>query len=50
MVTAVSFLMPVMGALSLALIVPGMINAANEVLKPVPLTGKFFERKFAFLP
>lgn len=33
----------------LILLVLGIINASNEVLKPVPLIGSFFERKFSFL-
>lgn len=33
----------------LILTVMGMINAANEVCRPVPLLGRFFEKRFAFL-
>jgi uncharacterized membrane protein len=27
----------------------GIINAANEQKKPIPLIGKFFEEQFGFL-
>jgi len=33
----------------LILLVLGIINASNEVMKPVPLIGGFFEKKFSFL-
>ncbi|MGJ1430243.1 DUF4870 domain-containing protein [Sphingobacterium spiritivorum] len=33
----------------LILLVLGMINASNEVTKPVPVIGGFFEKKFGFL-
>lgn len=33
----------------LALMIFGMINATNEVSKPLPLIGKLFEHKFAFI-
>ncbi|MDR2274802.1 MAG: DUF4870 domain-containing protein [Sphingobacterium sp.] len=33
----------------LILLVLGIINAANEVAKPVPVIGSFFEKKFSFL-
>lgn len=31
------------------LLVIGIINAANEVEKPLPIIGKMFEGKFAFI-
>ncbi|MEO9022818.1 MAG: DUF4870 domain-containing protein [Ginsengibacter sp.] len=31
------------------LLVMGMINAANEAIRPIPLIGKFFENKFTFI-
>lgn len=46
---ALSFLVSLAGILQLILMVFGIINAANEVYKPVPLTGRFFEKKFVFL-
>jgi uncharacterized membrane protein len=33
----------------LALIIFGIINAANEVQRPLPLIGKLFEEKFGFI-
>lgn len=33
----------------LALLVIGIINASNEVKKPLPIIGKAFENKFAFI-
>lgn len=33
----------------LILMIFGIINAANEVQKPLPLIGKLFENQFAFL-
>ncbi len=35
--------------LFLILMVFGIINAANEVKKPVPLVGRLFENKFPFV-
>lgn len=32
-----------------ALLITGIINANNEVEKPLPLIGKMFENKFAFI-
>lgn len=48
LVPALSFL----GMLGLAITifwVLGIINAANEVQKPVPVFGKLFENKFSFI-
>ncbi|GAB3019377.1 hypothetical protein GCM10027051_25580 [Niabella terrae] len=36
------------GIVPLLLLIFGIIAASNEVLKPVPLIGKFFEKKFNF--
>lgn len=33
----------------LVLIIIGIINAANEVEKPLPIIGKMFENKFSFI-
>lgn len=33
----------------LILLILGIIHASNEVMKPVPLIGSFFEKKFSFL-
>lgn len=37
------------GILILIIMIIGIINAANEVKKPLPLVGKTFENKFPFL-
>ena len=42
----------ILGMLSLVILVLwiiGMINAANAAQKPLPLIGKIFEHKFAFI-
>lgn len=39
----------VFGCIPLILIIIGIINAANEVEKPLPLIGKIFEDKFSFI-
>ncbi|WP_118976626.1 DUF4870 domain-containing protein [Taibaiella koreensis] len=48
-VPAIAIVATIVGILELILLVMGIINAANEVCKPVPLVGKFFERKMGFL-
>ncbi|AJW64843.1 Chloroplast import component protein (Tic20) [Elizabethkingia miricola] len=37
------------GLINLALMIIGIINAANQAEKPLPLIGKMFEDKFAFV-
>lgn len=37
------------GILFLGLLIIGIINASNEVQKPLPLIGKLFENKFGFI-
>ena len=37
------------GLINFALMIIGIINAANETEKPLPLIGKMFEDKFAFV-
>lgn len=52
LVTVIPTLSGIFSLLTLApliLLVLGIINASNEVMKPVPLIGSFFERKFRFL-
>lgn len=39
----------IFGLLPLVLAIIGIINAANEVEKPLPLIGKMFEDKFSFI-
>ncbi|WP_354357896.1 DUF4870 domain-containing protein [Pedobacter sp. UYP30] len=52
----INFIMPIdlllLSWLSLPffiLAVMGMINAANEAERPIPIVGKFFEHKFTFI-
>lgn len=35
--------------ISLVLMIIGIINASNEVKKPLPIIGNFFEDKFSFV-
>ncbi len=52
LITVIPTLSGIFSLLTLApliLLVLGIINASNEVMKPVPLIGSFFERKFSFL-
>ncbi|RZL33638.1 MAG: DUF4870 domain-containing protein [Pedobacter sp.] len=37
------------GLIFLVLLIIGCINASNEVQKPLPIIGKMFEDKFAFI-
>jgi uncharacterized membrane protein len=48
MVTHLSVL-SIVGFLPLVLMILGIINAANEVKKPLPVIGKMFEDKFSFV-
>jgi len=49
LIPALAFALQVLGLLFLILMVFGIINAVNEVQKPVPLIGKLFEDKFSFI-
>jgi uncharacterized membrane protein len=49
-VPALSFVGTVGSILTLILIIIGIINAANEQEKPLPLIGGLFEKKFSFIP
>lgn len=42
-------ILAVFGFIPLILMIIGIINAANEVEKPLPLIGKMFEDKFSFI-
>ncbi|UWX61781.1 DUF4870 domain-containing protein [Chryseobacterium oranimense] len=42
-------LLSLIGFVFIALLIIGIINAANEVKKPLPLIGKMFEDKFSFI-
>ncbi|AZB01634.1 DUF4870 domain-containing protein [Chryseobacterium joostei] len=39
----------ILGFLPLILAIVGIINAANEIEKPLPIIGKMFEDKFSFI-
>lgn len=39
----------ILGLLVFILLVIGIINAANETQKPLPIIGKSFENKFSFI-
>ena len=49
LVPSLSFLLTVVSVAFLLLMIFGIINAANEVAKPLPLIGKIFEDKFGFI-
>ncbi len=42
-------ILSILGLIPLVLAIIGIINAANEVEKPLPLIGKMFEDKFSFI-
>ncbi|SFN55813.1 hypothetical protein SAMN05421741_10747 [Paenimyroides ummariense] len=48
-VPSFTFVLTIVGFVFLILMVLGIITAANEVKKPVPVIGKFFEDKFNFI-
>ena len=48
-VPALSILGIIVGVAFLALLIIGIINASNEAQKPLPIIGKIFEDKFAFI-
>lgn len=48
-VPALAIAATVIWILELVLLVIGIINAANEAMKPIPVVGRFFEEKFSFL-
>jgi len=47
-VPSLAGILSLVGLLPLVLLIFGIITAANEAIKPVPLIGKFFEGKFNF--
>ena len=47
--TALAFVVNIIGIVFLIFIVLGVLNAANEVRKPLPLIGHLFENQFSFL-
>lgn len=48
MVTKIGML-GILGFIPLVLMIIGIINAANNVEKPLPMIGKMFENKFSFI-
>jgi len=46
---SLSIILGVVGILFLILMVLGIIAAANEVKKPLPVIGRIFEDKFSFI-
>lgn len=42
-------MLSILGLVVLALMIIGIINAANGVKKPLPIIGSMFEDKFAFI-
>ncbi len=48
MITKIGIL-GIFGFIPLVLMIIGIINAANNVEKPLPLIGKMFEDKFSFI-
>ncbi|MBE4950904.1 DUF4870 domain-containing protein [Chryseobacterium culicis] len=48
MVTKIGML-GILGFIPLVLMIIGIINAANNVEKPLPMIGKMFEDKFSFI-
>lgn len=43
------FFVGYVGIVFLGLMIIGIINASNEVEKPLPIIGKLFENKFGFI-
>ena len=48
-IPGLSIVFSLIALIPLILLVLGIINASNEVEKPVPFIGSFFENKFSFL-
>lgn len=49
LVPTLATVISIVGILFLILMIFGIINAANEVSKPLPVIGKLFEDKFDFI-
>jgi uncharacterized membrane protein len=43
------YFLTIIGVIFLVLLIIGIINASNEVEKPLPVIGKMFESKFEFI-
>ncbi len=48
-IPSLAMIFSLISLIPLILLVLGIIHASNEVMKPVPLIGSFFEKKFSFL-
>lgn len=48
-IPSLKFVISIIGLIFLIFMVLGIITAANEVKKPLPVIGKFFEDKFSFI-
>lgn len=48
-IPSLTFVIGIIGFFFLILMVLGIITAANEVKKPLPVIGKFFEDRFKFI-
>ena len=48
-VPSLGFVASILGAVLFILMILGIITAANEVAKPLPVIGKMFEDKFKFI-
>ncbi len=46
---ALTSILSIAGFLPIIFMIFGIINANNSVQKPIPVIGKFFQNKFAFL-
>lgn len=49
MISPIFGILGIVGIFFLVIMIIGIINASNELKKPLPVIGKFFEDKFAFL-
>ncbi|MDO4229687.1 MAG: DUF4870 domain-containing protein [Capnocytophaga sp.] len=45
----IAFIIGLLGFIFLILMIIGIINAANETKKPLPLIGSYFTNKFSFI-
>lgn len=48
-VSVLGMVFDIVGILTLILMIIGIVNAANNQIKPLPFIGKFFEDKFSFI-
>ncbi|HUH25940.1 MAG TPA: DUF4870 domain-containing protein [Flavobacterium sp.] len=48
-ISVLGMVFDIVGILTLILMIIGIVNAANNQIKPLPFIGKFFEDKFSFI-